>query len=221
MAELYLDVAESISGRYRQRGVPGDDLAQIAYLGLMKAVHGFDPTAGHDFLTYAVPTIRGEVRRYFRDQAWTVRPPRRLQELQSRISAASASLHQSLGRSPRPAEVAAELGVDVEEVLEAMSANGCFTPTSLDAPASPDGTWSLGDLLSDGDGDAEASEARLLLSPALQSLPERDRRILYLRFCEQKPQREIAEEFGVTQMQISRLLSRILADLRGAIGETH
>ena len=109
----------------------------------------------------------------------------------------------------------------MEEVLEAMSANGCFTPTSLDAPAATDGTWSLGELLSGHDSDAESSEARLLLAPALQGLSERDRRILYLRFCDQKTQREIAEEFGVTQMQISRLLSRILADLRGKIGETH
>ncbi len=218
VAELYVEVAESISSRYRRRGVASEDLAQIAYLGLMKAVHGFDPTAGYDFLTYAVPTIRGEVRRYFRDHAWAVRPPRRLQEMQARISSTNESLHQLLGRSPNPQEVAVELDVDVEDVLEAMSANGCFTPTSLDAPASVDSSWSLSELLADDERDTQAAEARVVLGPALAGLSDRDRRILYLRFYDQKTQREIAEELGVTQMQISRLLSRILRDLRGAIG---
>ncbi|QIK65260.1 sigma-70 family RNA polymerase sigma factor [Nocardioides sp. HDW12B] len=219
VVELHLEVAESIASRYRRRGVAEDDLVQVAYLGLVKAARGFDVDAGHDFLAYAVPTIRGEVRRYFRDMAWVVRPPRRLQDLQARISAAGEDLSQILGRSARPSEIAASLGQDEEEVLEAMAANGCFAPTSLDAPTSADSPGSLGDLLPDEDeGDVAALEARMLLVPVLDSLSPRDRRIVFLRFCAQVTQREIAEELGITQMQVSRLLARILDDLRDAIG---
>jgi RNA polymerase sigma-B factor len=215
---LNMRVAESIAARYRNRGVPQEDLTQVAYVGLVKAAHGFDPAGDHDFLSYAVPTIRGEVRRYFRDRAWSVRPPRRVQEMQARISAANEALWQTLGRSPRPSEVADHLGVEEEEVVEALAANGCFTPTSLDMPLSETESAVLGDVLPDEDGSVGAAEARAVLSSALTCLSDRDRRILYLRFFRQRTQSEIAAEIGVTQMQVSRLLTRILDDLRCAIG---
>lgn len=216
---LNMKVAESIAARYRRRGVPDDDLGQVAYLGLVKAAQGFDPDSSHDFLSYAVPTIRGEVRRHFRDRAWTVRPPRRLQELQARISTANEELWQELERSPRPSEVAAHIGVSEDDVVEALAANGCFTPTSLDVPLGQGDGGVLGDVLPDEDDGVEAAEARAMLSSALTTLGERDRRILYLRFFRQWTQSEIAADIGVTQMQVSRLLSRILGDLRTSLGD--
>jgi RNA polymerase sigma-B factor len=219
VVRLNMEVAQSVSTRYRRRGVPDDDLTQVAYMGLVKAVRGFDPSFDRDFLVYAVPTIRGEVRKYFRDRAWAIRPPRRLQELQSRLSVAGERLSQELGRSPRPSEVADVLGEDLEDVIEALSANGCFTPTSLDRPLGDDGGFTLGDLVAGEDAAVGAVDARQMLAPAMEGLCERDRRILYLRFFVQQTQSEIAADIGVTQMQVSRLLSRILSDLREAIGD--
>ena len=131
---INVEVAESIVMRYRNRGVPVDDLVQVACLGLVKAARGFDPTKSDNFLGYAVPTILGELKRFFRDNAWAVRPPRRIQELQAEIAAASAQLMQDTGRVPTPADVAEVLEIDVKEVVEALSADGCFAPTSLDRP---------------------------------------------------------------------------------------
>jgi RNA polymerase sigma-B factor len=219
VVRLNMEVAHSVSLRYRRRGVPDDDLTQVAYLGLVKAVHGFDPAFERDFLVYAVPTIRGEIRKYFRDRAWAIRPPRRLQELQSRLSAATEELSQDLGRSPRPSEIADHLHEALEDVIEALSANGCFTPTSLDRPLGDDGGFTLTELMAQDDAQVDAVDARHMLAPAMDRLGERDRRILYLRFFAQQTQSEIAAEIGVTQMQVSRLLSRILSDLRRAIGD--
>jgi RNA polymerase sigma-B factor len=219
VVRINMRVAEAVSSRFRRRGVPDDDLAQVAYLGLVKAAQGFTPSFQRDFLAYAVPTIRGEVRRYFRDRAWTVRPPRRLQELQPRLAVAREELSQQLGRSPRPSEVADYLEVDPEEVIEALSTDGCFAPLSLDHPRGEDGVSTLGDIVGSEDGDVGAVEARHMLAPAIEALSERDRRILYLRFFAQQTQREIAEDIGVTQMQVSRLLGRILSDLRKVVGD--
>jgi RNA polymerase sigma-B factor len=213
-----LGVAHSIAVRYRNRGISVEDLEQVARLGLVKAARAFDPERKNDFLAYAVPTIRGEVRKHFRDHGWAVRPPRRIQELQSRIMAAAAELTQSLGRSPRPSEIAQHLDADVEEVHEALSADGCFSPSSLDRRVSDDeSSASLGDLLPDQDSDLEASEARLMLAPAVRRLGDRDRHILHLRFFKGWTQEEIAQEIGVTQMHVSRLLSRILQELRAEL----
>lgn len=212
---INLGVAHAIATRYRGRGLNGEDLEQVARLGLVKAAHGFDTSRQNDFLAYAVPTIRGEVRKHFRDQGWMVRPPRRIQELQSRIAAAGAELTQTLGRSPRPSEVAEHLGEDLEDVQDALAADGCFSPSSLDRPAREDGgTATVGDLLPDDDHDQEAAEARVTLAPVVRRLSERDRRILHLRFFSGWTQEEIARDIGVTQMHVSRLLARILADLR-------
>ena len=189
----------------------------MACVALVKAAHGYDTAVGHGFVTYAAPTIRGEIKRHFRDHGWTVRPPRRVQELQARLSRAQGDLSASLGRSPRPSEMARHLDVPEEEVIEALSADGCFTPASLDRPIGVDGAPTLGDLLSDEDRAQEAAEARTVLGPAVRHLAERDRRILMLRFFWGWTQQEIATDIGVTQMQVSRLLSRILADLRAEL----
>ncbi|MDF1606241.1 sigma-70 family RNA polymerase sigma factor [Nocardioides sp. YIM 152315] len=211
-------VAEAVARRYRQRGLPQDDLNQVAYEGLTKAVTRFDPTLRNDLLTFAVPTIRGELQRYFRDQGWTVRPPRRIQEVQSHAHAVVRELEQRLGREPSDEEVASELDITPEEYGEAMAALGCFQPASLDLPVGAD-TATLGDLLPDADGDHDASDARLMLEPVVRRLSERDRRILYLRFFEDLTQAEIGEDLGVTQMQVSRLLSRILGGMREELEE--
>lgn len=214
VVRLNMDVAETIGLRFRNRGIPDDDLVQVAYVGLVLSVERYDPAYGRDFLSFAVPTIRGEVRRYFRDHGWTVRPPRRIQDLQARISTEREALAQELGRQPRPSELANWLEEDLEEVLQALAANGCFTPSSLDAPVGRHESAALGDLLTCQDEDRLAVEARVMLAPAVRRLPERDQRILFLRFFEERTQQEIGEELGVTQMQVSRLLTRILRDLR-------
>lgn len=214
---LSMDIAESVAGRFRNRGVPDDDLRQVACLGLVKAAHRFDPTFEHDFLAFAVPTIRGEVRRYFRDHGWAVRPPRHIQELQARIGAVEDELTQLFGRTARPEELAAHLEEDEEDVVEALSANGCFTPTSLDLTVGAEDRATLGERISSEDAGPHAVDARVILAPALKDLSERDQRIIYLRFFEGRNQREIGDEIGVTQMQVSRLLARILRDLRRSL----
>jgi RNA polymerase sigma-B factor len=209
-----MTVATAIAARYRTRGIASEDLQQVAYLALVKAAHGYDPEVGNEFLSYAVPTIRGEIKRHFRDLGWMVRPPRRIQELQARITVADAELSQSLGRSPRPSEIAAYLDELPDDVNEALATVGCFTPSSLDRPAGENGTMSISDLLGDEDAAQGAVEARAMLAPVMSRLSDRDRRILLLRFFRGWTQQEIAEDIGVTQMQVSRLLTRIMSDLR-------
>jgi RNA polymerase sigma-B factor len=206
-------VAGEIARRYHGRGIPAEDLGQVANLGLVKAVQGFDPAQGNDFLSFAVPTIRGEIRRYFRDFGWTVRPPRSVQEVQARLSGAEAELVQQLGRSPRPSELAEHLGVDLELVLDSMSANGCFTPVSLDAPVGP-GETNPAERLGGLDVEFTRAEARVALGPLLENLTPRERRILEMRFYGGYTQAEIGADIGVTQMQVSRLLTRLLTRLR-------
>jgi RNA polymerase sigma-B factor len=217
--EMHLDLAHAEAGRYRSRGIPLDDLRQVAALALTKATRGYDVTTGHDFLSYAVPTIRGELRKHFRDHGWMIRPPRRIQELQARINAAEAELSYQLGRSPQPAEIAKHLGEGTESVIEALASDGCFVPASLDHPAGGDGSTTLGELLPFDDAERRAAEARLVLNPVLRTLAPRDRLILNMRFYDGLTQREIAAKIGVTQMQVSRLLTRILGQLRNGVGE--
>ncbi len=216
---LNIPLARAIAARYQHRGVSRDDLEQVAFLALTRAARDFDPAYGRPFHSYAVPCIRGSVKKYFRDQAWSVRPPRRVQELQARISGARAELEQSLGRSPRVNEVAAHLQADLDDVVDALSADGCYAPISLDAPASEDNAQTLGDWLPGDDADTAAAEARLMLAPVLRRLDERDRRILQLRFFHGCTQQEIADEIGVTQMHVSRLLARALTNLRTLLEE--
>lgn len=218
LVETNVGVARSIARRYRNRGIDLDDLEQVALLGLTKAAQRFDATAGYDFLSYAVPTVRGELRRHFRDAGWMIRPPRRVQELQSRISRAQQELEASLSRSPRPTEIAAHLSEDLDAVIEALSADGCFTPTSLDLTVA-EGSSSLGDLIGAEDRAIESTEARIVLAPVVRELSDRDRRIVHLRFYEERTQQEIAEAVGLTQAQVSRVLTRILSSLRAGLGE--
>ena len=212
---LNMVVATDVARRYHGRGIPAEDIDQVAYLGLVKAVRGFDPAVGHEFLSYAVPTLRGEIQRYFRDAGWTIRPPRSVQEVQARVTRADAELTQRLGRAPRPREVAEHLDVAVELVVDALSATGCFSPQSLDAPR-PDGEQSTSplDRLGGLDPAFATAEARLALQPLMADLSDRERRILELRFFEHRTQAQIGLELGVSQEQVSRLLSGILRRLR-------
>lgn len=214
---MHMGLARAIAARYRGRGIAEEDLTQAAAMALLKAARNFDPRHGVEFLSYAVVTMKGEVKRQFRDFGWMVRPPRPIQKLQADVARAQGDLIQSLGRSPRVPEVAAHLGVTEDEVLEALSADGCFTPTSLDLPLGDAGSTSLGDTLCHEDGALDEAEARVMLMPAVKALPERERQVLYLRFFKQMSQSQIAAEVGVTQMQVSRILSRVLAQLRGQL----
>lgn len=218
LVETNIGVARSIARRYRNRGIDLDDLEQVALLGLTKAAQRFDASAGHDFLSYAVPTVRGELRRHFRDSGWMIRPPRRVQELQARISRAQQELEATLCRSPRPSEIAVHLDEDLDAVIEALSADGCFTPTSLDLTVA-EGSSSLGELIGAEDRALESTEARIILAPVVRELSDRDRRIVHLRFYEERTQQEIAEAVGLTQAQVSRVLTRILTSLRDGLVE--
>jgi RNA polymerase sigma-B factor len=210
---LHIGLARAIAARYRGRGIAEDDLFQAAAMALLKAARSFDPARGTPFLSYAVVTMTGEVKRQFRDFGWMVRPPRSVQNLQSEVSRAQRELTQQLGRSPRVREVAGHLDVPEEQVLEALAADGCFHPASLDTPVAGPGSAPLGDLIGDHDRALTQAETRAMLAPAVRALPETERRVLYLRFFREWTQSQIAREIGTTQMQVSRILSRMLAVL--------
>jgi RNA polymerase sigma-B factor len=167
-----------------------------------------------DLLVYAVPTIRGEVQRWFRDQSWMVKPPRRLQEMQWKVNRGIERLQQELGREPTDAEMCEHLHCSADELTETVQSYGCFQPPSLDRPIAKADGPTVGDTLPDETAEQNAAEARATLSPAVRRLPPRDRRIIYLRYVQDRSQTEIGDELGVTQMQVSRLLERILRDLR-------
>lgn len=215
----YAPVARHIARRYRNRGENPDDLEQVAAVGLILAVDRFEPERGVDFLSFAVPTITGEVLRHFRDRATTIRVPRRLRALQAAIFEAAAELGQRLGRAARPSEIAGHLDVDLEVVLEGLRAQHAGHATSLDEPAwNEDGGASTRTRYDSALGVVELQfdlvEHREALVPLLAALPERERRILLLRFFRGLTQTEIANEVGVSQMHVSRLLSRTLSGLR-------
>jgi RNA polymerase sigma-B factor len=206
-----LPVAKSIAGRYRGRGVAIDDLEQVACLALVGAARRYDPDKAEDFLTFAVPTIQGEVKRYFRDHGWMVRPTRAVQEAQTLVN---RELARADGRELTTAELAVRLGIPKDVVDGALRAQGCFSPVSLDQQL-PGGDAESDRLVADDTvAEYEAAEARVLLRTLTRHLKPRDRLILYLRFVEGRTQAEIGEELGVTQMQVSRLLSRLLRELR-------
>lgn len=215
-----MQVARSIASRYRGRGVAQEDLEQVAQAALVRCVHKFDQKSADDLLSYAVPSIRGELRRYFRDHGWMVRPPRRVQELQSQVVAERDRLG-GVGDTASASAIAEALDLPVQDVDDALAAQGCFQPASLDMLVTVDGGATLGDIfVTDAEDDSFASaEARAILADAVRALPERDRQLVCLRFYEGLTQSQIAEQFGVTQTQISRLLTRVLADLRKHIGE--
>ena len=215
--EAWLPLARHLAHRYSGRGEPTDDLIQTATVGLIKAVDKFDPDRGVDFAGYAIPTIIGEIKRHFRDRTWSVRVPRRLQELRLAITEANATLTHSLGRSPSVADVAAHLGVTEDDVLEGLEGARAYNATSLSTPISADGSTELGDTLGGEDYEYELAETRVALGPALAALDEREQKILTLRFYGNLTQSQIAEQVGISQMHVSRLLTKALAKLRGQL----
>ena len=219
IATLNLPMATSIARRYRGRGEDEDDLQQVAALGLVKAIEHYDPALGREFVVFAVPTISGELKRHFRDRGWSIRPPRRLQELAPRLRAARADLEQELGRAPTVSEVATHLQVDVDEISECLAAGDHYRLHSLDdlVAGSTGSQLSLLDTLGELDADLEATVDHLALAPLLASLSDRDARLLTLRFQHGWTQSRIAEDLGVSQMQVSRLLKDVLARLRSAM----
>jgi RNA polymerase sigma-B factor len=205
-------VVEHIARRYRGRGETLADLEQVGAIGLLNALDRFDPSRGVDFLGYAIPTITGEMRRHFRDRTWSIRVPRRLKDLQGPIREAVATLSSSLERAPRPTEIAAHLGLSVDEIIEALNAQQAYACASLDVLVGDTDT-ALGDLLGQVDKSLATAEYRDTLRKALDDLSERERSILILRFFGDLTQTQIATQVGVSQMHVSRLLTQTLATL--------
>jgi RNA polymerase sigma-B factor len=217
----YLPLAEHIAQRYSGKGIAKDDLVQVASVGLIHAVDRFDPAKGSDFLSYAVPTVMGEVRRHFRDTTWPMRVPRRLQELRISLNNANSELSQRLGRPPTESELARHLGITEAEALEGLEARQAYRPVSLDeSPFDGDGRMPLAETMGDEDGALEFVENHEVLAPLIQELPERERRILALRYFGDMTQTQIAEEVGISQMHVSRLLKRTLNELREELADS-
>jgi RNA polymerase sigma-B factor len=220
LVHLHLPLVEHCARRFRNRGEPFEDLVQVGTIGLLKSVDRFDVDRGVEFSTYATPTILGEIKRHFRDKGWAIRVPRRLQELRMQIGTASAELTQSLGRSPTPRELADAIGCSVEEILEGLESSNAYSTLSLDAgEGSEDGPGSMLDSIGVDDLNLEHVEVRESLKPLLDQLDPREKRILLLRFFKNMTQSQIAEEIGVSQMHVSRLLSRTLEQLRTSLEE--
>jgi RNA polymerase sigma-B factor len=216
--EHSLPLADRLARRFHGMGESPADLSQVAALGLMKAIDGFDPEYGTDFGGYATPTIVGELKRYFRDKGWGVHVPRRLQELRIEINRVRDVLGQRLGRSPSPRDVAEHLEVGEEQVLEALVASSAYRPVSLFAPlGGDDDAGTLADVLGDDDRAIDGVEFRQAIKPLIARLPERERRILSLRVYGNRTQAQIASDLGISQMHVSRLLSRTLDGLRRAL----
>jgi len=215
LVEMHLPLVEYLARRFRNRGEPYDDLVQVATIGLIKSVDRFDTERGVEFSTYATPTVVGEIKRHFRDKGWTIRVPRRLQELKLALSRATSDLAQSNGRSPTVAELAVYLELSEEEVLEGMESAHAYSAVSLDAPGGDDSdSPSVADTLGVQDLALEGVEYRESLKPLLEQLPAREKRILLLRFFGNQTQSQIAAELGISQMHVSRLLARTLGQLR-------
>ncbi|ASW87071.1 RNA polymerase sigma factor SigF [Mycobacterium intracellulare] len=216
IVERCLPLADHIARRFEGRGEPRDDLVQVARVGLVNAVVRFDVDAGSDFVSFAVPTIMGEVRRHFRDNSWSVKVPRRLKELHLRLGTATADLSQRLGRAPTATELAAELEMDREEVVEGLVAGSSYNTLSIDSGGGgeEEEARAIADTLGDVDTGLDRIEDQESLRPLLEALPERERTVLVLRFFESMTQTQIAERVGISQMHVSRLLAKSLTRLR-------
>ncbi|MGH3742595.1 MAG: RNA polymerase sigma factor SigF [Micromonosporaceae bacterium] len=213
--ELYLPLAEYLARRFKNRGEPYDDLVQVATIGLIKSVDGYDPRRGVEFASYAIPTIVGELKRHFRDKGWSVRVPRRLQELKIEITKAVSDLTQQLKRSPTVADLAKHLEISEEDVLAGLDTANAYSALSLHTPvAGGESGPEVMDLLGDEDRGMQSVEDRATLRPLLKQLPEREQRIIALRFFGNMTQSQIANEIGISQMHVSRLLARSLRQLR-------
>jgi RNA polymerase sigma-B factor len=215
LVEMHLPLVEYLARRFRNRGEPLDDLIQVATIGLIKSVDRFDLERGVEFSTYATPTIVGEIKRHFRDKGWAIRVPRRLQELKLSLAKATSELSQRNGRAPTVAELATHLGMSEEEVLEGLESANAYSAVSLDAPdTGDDDSPAVADSLGTTDDSLEGVEYRESLKPLLEKLPAREKKILLLRFFGNMTQSQIAAELGISQMHVSRLLARTLAQLR-------
>jgi RNA polymerase sigma-B factor len=215
LVEVHLPLVEYLARRFRNRGEPLDDLVQVATIGLIKSVDRFDLDRGVEFSTYATPTIVGEIKRHFRDKGWAIRVPRRLQELKLSLTKATSELSQKNGRSPTVAELAAHLGLSEEDILEGLESANAYSAVSLDAPdGGDDDSPAVADSLGMVDEALEGVEYRESLKPLLEKLPAREKKILMLRFFGGMTQSQIAGELGISQMHVSRLLARTLAQLR-------
>ncbi|MFE1797710.1 RNA polymerase sigma factor SigF [Streptomyces sp. NPDC059517] len=214
LVRMHMPLAEHLARRFRNRGEPLDDLTQVATVGLIKSVDRFDPERGVEFSTYATPTVTGEIKRHFRDKGWAVRVPRRLQELRLALTTATAELSQQYGRSPTVHELAESLAISQEEVLEGLESANAYSTLSLDVPDTDDESPAVADTLGAEDEALEGVEYRESLKPLLDDLPPREKRIMLLRFFANMTQSQIAREVGISQMHVSRLLARTLAQLR-------
>ena len=215
LIERYMSLVRSLARRYSYRGEQLDDLVQIGAIGLIKAIDRFDIDRGVELTTYATPNIIGEIKRHFRDKGWAIRVPRRLQELKLSLTKATSELSQKNGRSPTVAELAAHLQMTEEEILEGLESANAYSAVSLDAPdGGDDDSPAVADSLGMMDESLEGVEYRESLKPLLERLPPREKRILLLRFFGNMTQSQIAAELGISQMHVSRLLARTLAQLR-------
>ena len=218
LIEQYLPLVRSLARRYSYRGEQLEDLVQVGCIGLIKAIDRFDIDRGVELTTYATPNIIGEIKRHFRDKGWAIRVPRRLQELRMQIGGATGELTQKLGRSPTPRELAEVIGCTVEEVMEGIESSHAYATLSLDASDdSEDGPPAMLATLGVEDTNIAHVEVRESIKPLLDGLGEREKRILLLRFFKNMTQSQIAEEIGVSQMHVSRLLTRTLAQLRTSL----
>jgi len=223
LIEEHVRLAEFLARRFAHRGEPVEDLRQVALVGLLKAVERFDPSRGLKFSSFATPTILGEIKRHFRDRGWAVRVPRRLQELHLQLERSVAELGQELGRSPTPGEIAERAGVSEEDVLESMEAGSLYRLPSLDSSRTGDdeaAPTSDGGWLAVDDHGLRGVEDRLAVEELLNALPEREQRIVYLRFFEGLTQSEIAARVGISQMHVSRLLTKSIETLGAHAGAT-
>ena len=222
LVDAYSNLVYFLARKFGGRGEPLDDLVQVGYVGLLMAIERFEPDRGLEFSTFATPTILGEIKRYFRDKSWTVRIPRRLQELNQRSRITGERLQHELGRAPSVQELAEAMGVSTEEVLEAYEASPAQQTVPLDGPASGDddsASPSLGDRLGGEDANLERVEFRDLLGSAMEHLSPRERQIMNLRFIEELPQSEVAKRLGISQMHVSRLQRAAVEQLRAHLGE--
>jgi RNA polymerase sigma-B factor len=218
LVHLHRPLVEYCARRFRDRGEPFEDLVQVGTIGLIKAIDRFDAERGVEFTTYATPTILGEIKRHFRDKGWAIRVPRRLQELRLAISSHTGELTQQLGRSPTPRELAAAIGCSVDDVMEGLESANAYAPISLDAPEDGENSAAtMLDALGIDDENLGHVELRESIRPMLDGLDQRSQQILVLRFFRNMTQTQIATEVGVSQMHVSRLLSRSLEQLRTAL----
>lgn len=224
LVTIHMPLVEYLARRFRDRGESPEDLRQVGMIGLIKAVDRYDPDRGAELSTFATPTILGEIKRHFRDHGWSVRVPRRLQELRMRIAAATEQISQESGHPPTVNQLAERLEITPAEVLEGLESAQAYSTSSLDSPggnggAGEDGGSTLLDTLGSDDEALAGIENRETLRPLLDQLDDRERTIVILRFFKNRTQAQIAEEVGVSQMHVSRLLNSALAQLREGLDE--